>query len=412
MLASGLCAVTNESHSPQSSPDSCYRFSDQVSLSPKKERESDREPPRFCCRARTGGCSRCSYMYQVGLVFRTGIAAHPRPHSHRVRSTGTGYLATETCPQTGLDAALKPQTARIQDPTVGHAYTLLQCPRPAFTILYEHSAAPYESTLDRLVLPLSPPLPLHGWPTTVQASMDLSCPSNSAPHRQLEPLIHSVPESAPPAWMLCAGRYQQIAWLTAWRTSHLLRVHVLHCGLTASPQEIKGRISIHGQCRWSFVYEYSKLDLDNTHCPNTVQITTYGRSYRHSTKCEITDRSSLGPRICRPDLNWAPSWLLAHSSSPTNGINDHLTASFSRLVRRRYVRLLVRDLLLTNSVPILQAMPPRFWHLVPSTPRTWSISLHGEISPSSARKLGQFRLSVRLGIFWSGAWGAVEMSTS
>ncbi|KAJ4857419.1 hypothetical protein T069G_08316 [Trichoderma breve] len=63
-------------------------------------------------------------MYQVGLVFRTGIAAHPRPHSHRVRSTGTGYLATETCPQTGLDAALKPQTARIQDPTVGHAYTL------------------------------------------------------------------------------------------------------------------------------------------------------------------------------------------------------------------------------------------------------------------------------------------------
>lgn len=121
------------------------------------------------------------------------------------------------------------------------------------------------------------------------------------------------------------------------------------------------------------VYEYSKLDLDDTHCPNTVlcakrsQITTYGRSYRHSTKCEITDRSSLGPRICRPDLNWAPSWLLAHSSSPTNGINDHLTASFSRLVRRRYVRLLVRDLLLTNSVPILQAMPPRFWHLVPST---------------------------------------------
>lgn len=86
-----------------------------------------------------------------------------------------------------------------------------------------------------------------------------------------------------------------------------------------------------------------------------------------SAKCEITDRSSLGPRICRPDLNWAPSWLLAHSSSPTNGINDHLTASFSRLVRRRYVRLLVRDLLLTNSVPILQAMPPRFWHLVPST---------------------------------------------
>lgn len=149
-------------------------------------------------------------------------------------------LATETCPQTGLDAALKPQTARIQDPTVGHAYTLaptVSAPGIHHTVRAQCGAVrvhagPAGFAIESASAP--------AWLAEDCASIHGSLMSqHSVPHRQLEPLIHSVPESAPPAWMLCAGRYQQIAWLTAWRTSHLLRVHVLHCGLTASHKKLK-----------------------------------------------------------------------------------------------------------------------------------------------------------------------------
>ncbi|KAL7928867.1 hypothetical protein V8C35DRAFT_220660 [Trichoderma chlorosporum] len=174
----------------------------------------------------------------------------------------------------------------------------------------------------------------------------------------------------------------------------------LHCGLAASPRKPESEsILIRLQCcLLSFALSFWE-DLDpsshitvpgSSHSnPSMYGLYEYVRAsctvlrreidvlvqveYEYAEHQVRNDGSlaarprPLGPRICRPGLNWDPSWLLAHSSSPTNGFSDHLTASFSRLVRRWYVRLLAHDLLLTNSVPILQATPPRVWHPVPST---------------------------------------------
>ncbi|KAL6691965.1 hypothetical protein J3F84DRAFT_384863 [Trichoderma pleuroticola] len=87
-----------------------------------------------------------------------------------------------------MDAALKPQTkpnqtARIQDCI--HAHTV-----SAPGIHHTVRRRTYESTPDRMVLPLSPSLPLHGWPRTDCASTSIHgslMSQRSAPHRQLEP---------------------------------------------------------------------------------------------------------------------------------------------------------------------------------------------------------------------------------
>ncbi|KKP03682.1 hypothetical protein THAR02_04198 [Trichoderma harzianum] len=108
-----------------------------------------------------------------------------------------------------LDAALKPQTARIQDPTVGHAYTLV----PTVSAPGIHHTVQQRAQCRAVQVHAAPagfaiePAAAPAWMAEDCASIHGSLMSqhSSAPHRQLEPLIHSVPESAPPAWMLCAG---------------------------------------------------------------------------------------------------------------------------------------------------------------------------------------------------------------
>ncbi|KAK4061608.1 uncharacterized protein Triagg1_10237 [Trichoderma aggressivum f. europaeum] len=152
--------------------------------------------------------------------------------------------------------------------------------------------------------------------------------------------IHSVPESPPPAWMLCAGRYQQIAWLTAWRTSHLLRVQDLALWTHGFTNEIEGRISIRGQCR---------------RAPSV--------------------RETASPRSAADQLGANPPSDAASLLAPGA---EHSTCKSPSL------RYEVQEHLSAADMEYLSSL---------------------EISPSSARKLGQFRLPARLGIFWSGAWG-------
>lgn len=78
-----------------------------------------------------------------------------------------------------------------------------------------HGTVRHSAVLGKLVLRLNPAVaPTCPCMCSVRVTGINLMSQHSAPHYQLEP---------PSAWMRCAGRYHQIAWLAAWKTSRRLQ---------------------------------------------------------------------------------------------------------------------------------------------------------------------------------------------